>query len=241
MKRSVIFICIISGLLRVLLAMTSSRAIFSLMLLTLSGCSYIQDRSCEYQNSPCLAGLIVPPGLHASPIGDDLTIPNLRHAGQRRTSLLPPDSLASQVAEGKLSKKALKKRERESRLTQITWIQNKYGAPALMTSETLSSTLNHLERALKTLSAVYPIRAKDRALATFYIDDLPATNGKHTGNTPVYQLRLIELENGTMITLAADESQMLPDTSVTRRILSKVREALDDTKEGLSLKQWLFS
>lgn len=214
--------------------------IFSLMLLALSGCGYIPDRSCEYQNSPCLAALIVPPDLHASPIGDDLTIPNLRHARQKRASLLPPDSLASQVAEGKLTKKALKKRERESRLTQITWIQNKYGAPALMTSETLSSTFNHLERALKKLSAVYPVRGKDGALATFYINDLPATNGKRTANTPIYQLRLIEMENGTMITLAADESPM-PDTQVTRRILSKVYEALDDTKEGLSLKQWLFN
>lgn len=209
--------------------------------LVLSGCSYIHDRSCEYQNSPCLSPLIVPPGLRASQIGDDLTIPNLHRAMHNKANLLPPDSLALQIAEGKLSKKELKKRERESRLTQLTWTQNKSGAPALMISEGLSDTVNHLERALKKLSTSYPIKHKDEALATFYIYDLPATHGKLTANTPLYQLRLVELENGTMIVLAADESQAMPDTSVTRRILAKVYEALGDTKEGLSFNQWLFS
>jgi uncharacterized lipoprotein len=215
--------------------------IIFILFLTLSGCSYIHDRSDEYQGSPCLAPLTVPPELHSSQIGDDLTIPNLRRATRNKASLLPPDSLASQVAEGKLSKKALKKRERESRLTQITWTQDKYGAPALMISEGLVDTINHLERALKTLTTSYRIKTKDAALATFYIYDLPAMNGKLMANTPVYQLRLIELENGTMITLAADEDQIPPNTQITQHILTKVYEALDDTKEGLSLKQWLFN
>lgn len=124
----------------------------AILFLALCGCSYIPDipdRSCEYQNSRCLSTLTVPRELRSAQIGDDLTIPNLQHATHKKTILLPPDSLALQVAEGKLSKKELKKRERESRLTQITWAQNKYGAPALMTSEAFSSTLDHLERALK--------------------------------------------------------------------------------------------
>lgn len=214
-------------------------AVLFVLALPLAGCGFIHDRSCEYQSSPCLSPLKVPPGLHPCQIGDDLTIPNLQRA-YARASLLPPDSLALQIAEGKISKKELKKRECESRMTQITWAQNKWGAPALVTSEALLSTLNHLERALKTLPTSYRIRNQDEALATFYIYDLSATDGKLRQNTPLYQLWLTELENGTMITLATDESTM-PAISVTRHILGNIRQALNETKEGLSLKQWLFS
>src|SRR5471030_1914252 len=125
------------------------------LFLSLAGCSSlncIPDRSCEYQTSPCLAPLTLPPGLGSTQVGDDMTIPHLRRACGK-TSLLPPDSLALQVAQGKISKKDLK--QRENGLTQVTWTKNKWGCPALMTCEALPSTFNHLERALKTLPKWY--------------------------------------------------------------------------------------
>lgn len=217
--------------------------IFALCL-GLAGCSvssYIPDRSSEYQSSPSLSPLTLPPGLRCSAqVGDDLTIPHLQRA-RTKPCLLPPDSLALQVAQGKLSKKDLKKRERESGLTQITWAKSNCGAPALLTNEPLPSMFNHLERALNTVSKWYPIKNKDEPLATFYIYDLMATNGKRMQSTPVYELRLVELENGTMVTLGTDEPEAMLTRGVDQRILSKVYEALEDTKEGLSLKQWLFN
>lgn len=214
------------------------------LFLGLVGCSCINscipDRSCEYQKSPCLSPLTIPPQFRCSAqVGDDFTIPHLRRA-RAKPCLLPPDSLALQVAEGKLSKKDLKRRERESGLTQITWTKTSCDTPALLTSEPLPSMFHHLQRALNTVAKLYPIKSKYAPSGTFCIYDLVATNGTMTPSTPLYRLQLVELEEGTMVTLTA-ESQMVPTVNVTQRILGKVYEALDDTKEGLSLKQWLFS
>lgn len=216
------------------------------LFLALSGCEVldnipIADRSCEYQKSSCLPPLSLPPAVaHSAQIGDDLTIPHLRRACAK-TSLLPPDSLALQVEQGKLSKKALMKRDKECRLTQIVWSKNSCGAPVLITNEALTSLFFHMDRALKTLCKLYCIKSKNLECATFYIYDLVATNGKVMPTTPIYQVRLIECENGTMITLATDQPEAMPSVAATRYILTKIYEALDETKEGLSLKQWLFS
>lgn len=218
--------------------------IFALFL-GLIGCSCINncipDRSCEYQKSSCVSPLMLPPNLRCSAqVGDDLTIPHLLRA-HAKPCLLPPDSLALQVAQGKLSKKDLKRRERESGLTQVTWAKNNCGAPALLTSEAFSSMFYHLQRALNTLPKWYAIKSKNASSGTFCIYDLVATNGKITPATPLYQLQLVEIEEGTMVTLTTSDPQVMPMVSITQRILAKVCEALDDTKEGLSLKQWLFS
>lgn len=219
---------------------------FYLLFLALPGCEVLEnipiaDRSCEYRTSPCLPPLSLPPAVaHSAQIGDDLTIPHLRRACTK-TSLLPPDSLALQIEQGKLSKKALIRQEKEFCLTRITWSKNSCGAPILITSEGSTNLFFHMDRALRTLSKLYCIKSKNQECATFYVYDLVATNGKVLPTTPIYQIRLIECENGTMITLATDQPEAMPSIAATEYILRKIYEALDETKEGLSLKQWLFS
>lgn len=208
--------------------------------LMLVGCSCIHDRSCEYRGSCNRSPLIVPPCIHPGCLGDDLIIPNSCEC-REAVVLLPPESMALQIAQGKISKKTLKTCERNTRLTRITWIKNRCGAPALMTNKALDGTWNHLERALKQLSPLYHIRSADEALGTFYIYDLAATRGKLCAATPLYQLRLVELENGTMISVVSNEEEIVLPEDVIHRILSDMYQGLELTKEGLSLKQWLFS
>lgn len=215
-------------------------AVFCSLALVGSGCSCIHDRSNEYQNGTSHAPLDLPPEIHRECVGDDLIIPEVQQ-NHTAHSILPPESLAKQIAEGKLSKKALKSRELSTRLTQITWMQDKYGTPALVANKAFPNTWNHVERALKQLSPLFSIKCKNEALGTFYIYDLAVTNGKITGVTPLYQLRLTECEKGTSISLASNEIQTTPSIIVTRRILGDLSQALETTKEGLSLKEWLFS
>lgn len=207
--------------------------------LLLVGCGGIPNRFSEYQNSCNRPPLAVPPCIHPEPFGDDLTIPNACECSTR-PALLPPESLALQVAEGKLSKKALKQYERNTKLTCVTRTHNRYGMPALKTNKALGGTWNNVERALKQLSPLYRIQHRNEALGTFYIYDLSVTKGKVCATTPIYQLRLTELENGTMISLTADQPGVILPENVVHRVLSELAQALETTREGLSLKQWLF-
>jgi hypothetical protein len=212
---------------------------FSLFLL-LVGCGCIHDRFCEYRGSCNRPPLMVPPCMHPGRLGDDLIIPNACECTEV-VPLLPPESMALEIVQGKISKKTLKVRERDSRITRITWIKNRCGASALMTNKALYGTWNHLERALKQLAPLYRIRHADEALATFYIYDLAATRGRLCAATPLYQIRLVEFENGTMISVVSNEEEVILPEDIIHRILGDLYQALESTKEGLSLKQWLFN
>jgi uncharacterized lipoprotein len=224
--------------------MSNKRSIKIVTLLALrfmlAGCSFLPDCFNDYRESVSMPPLNLPAGMCCAQLGDDLAIPETCDSAAS-INLLPPDSLVLDVAQGKLTKKELKKRERSSRITRVTWTQNQWGMRAIMTSEALPAAWKHLERALQKLAAFYPIIGKDEGLATFYIYDLPAAHGRKSSNTPVYQLRLLEYENGSIIVLAEDNADAPPSERVNKRIAGALYEALDETKEGLSLKQWLFS
>ena len=203
-----------------------------------AGCSYFPDRSLEYQENANSSQLTVPPHFPNAQLGDDLVIPNTNQSVYRR-SLLPPESMASEIAEGKLTKKELKKRELQSRMTNLEWTQSQSGSEALITSEEHQDAWNHLDRALQKLSSNYRIKNKDKSLSIFTIYDLSRTQGKLKGTTPLYQIHLNEDENGTLITLTTYGTENAPSPDVNQRILGKLHESLDETKEGLSFKQWL--
>jgi uncharacterized lipoprotein len=200
----------------------------------LTACGYIQDRSLEYQESQN-AQLTVPPDFCNAEVGDTFVIPNSNH-GRCKTSLLPPESFVEQISEGKLTKKELKEREFQTRLTQIKWTQMQSGTEALMTDRGLSDTWHHVNRALEKLSTKYRIKNKNQALSMFTIEDLSA---KSKTNMRLYTIHLSESESGTLIMLTLPGTTMPPSPDINQRILEKLYHALQETKEGLSLKQWL--
>jgi uncharacterized lipoprotein len=203
-----------------------------------TGCSYFPDRSTEYQESTYSSRLTVPPNFSNAQLGDDFAIPDSNQT-VCKCSLVPPESLVSEIADGKLTAKELKKQELQSRAANIEWTQTKSGSEALMSNEALPDTWNHLDRALEKLAAKYRIKSKNKAFATFSIYDLSATHGKVKATTPLYEIHLSENENGTLIVLTKYGIGNTPSPEINQRILEKLYQSLDETKEGLSFKQWL--
>lgn len=216
--------------------MKSIRLLFTLIGLSslFTACDYIHDRSLEYQGSQN-ARLTVPPDFCNAQVGDTFVIPNSNH-GIYKASLLPPESFVEQISEGKLTKKELKERELQSRLTQIQWTQTQSGTEALITDRELSDTWHHVNRALEKLSARYRIKNKNQALSVFTIEELGA---KSKTTMRLYTIHLSECDNGTLIMLTLPGTTMPPSPEINQRILEKLYHALQETKEGLSLTQWL--
>lgn len=198
------------------------------------GCSpiknYLDNRENLYLKSHESAPLKVPAGLSSSNVGQDYVIPAA--AGQKATqppALLPPDSLADEIAQGKVSKSALKQREKEAtKNPNPPQSMNSTNHPSeSLVSSSINGTNLQLNQPLPeawstigtTLTqAGYRILVQNPNTKTYYVLD---TKAKLTKETPIYQIHLHKNRLGTQVSITDNNGAEVP-AEVAQPILNNI-------------------
>jgi uncharacterized lipoprotein len=152
-------------------------------------------------------------------------------------SQLPPNSLAAQIASGKVSKAVLKE---DPTKPTATLIQTTGELPYLVYNQTTDRAWNALANALP--AAGYRILEQDRSINTYYILDTSASNGVIQKDSPIYQLRLKAIDDDTSrIDVVDNSGNNLPATTLTPVLQQVAAGLMGKAKSPIhhSFEQWL--
>lgn len=211
-----------------------SRCVF-LASLTISSTacgSYLQQHQTEYLRAQTSQPIRVPAGLSNSNIREDYPVPGVSAASTKGSvNIAPPNSLSEQVAQGKLSSKALK--QREAMLERADNINENNDA----SSDTYSGFKNNTLMLNQPVSAAWPVVedaitkagyktvVKNEHTHIFYILDVYSSNGKITRETPIYQVHLSTTPLGTEVSVT-DNRGRRADLNDSNRILDSIYNML---------------
>ncbi|MBI5447778.1 MAG: hypothetical protein HY939_03510 [Gammaproteobacteria bacterium] len=198
-------------------------AVCGLCFVTLSACAPIKQNYQEFKNKPnaylksqCSPELRVPAGIEHEPLlADDRVPPG--EVPQKAASLLPPESLAQKVAEGKVSPKALKRVSRSE-------LQEKDHVWVLMITDEPDRVWKKLEKALNRRKL--RILQKNQEIKVYYILDTYPTDGKITLKTPIYQVHLRATEEQNTEIYLLDNDGHKPNAAVAQRLLTEIQQGL---------------
>lgn len=187
--------------------------------LLLNGCSYfyggqgfIHDPDAEYSKDEASPPLVIPHDVQAAPIGDDYVVPDIASAKSKKAPLVPPGSLAEQVALGKTTTKEIKKAREEK------------SATLLVVDTDMNETWNKLKYVMPKMD--YQIALANPDTRIIYFMDKTTTRGKVTMATPIYQAHLHLSEAGeTEIYLTDNDGKKLPGAK-SQPILSELEKGI---------------
>lgn len=187
--------------------------------LLLNGCSHlyggeglIHDPDEEYYKDEAPPPLVIPHGVQAAEIGDDYVIPEINSTKKSKAALVPPGSLAEQVALGNTTTKQIKKARDDKKAT------------LLVVDTDMNETWNKLKYVMPKMD--YQIAIANSDTRIIYFMDKTTTRGKVTLATPIYQAHLHLSEAGeTEIYLTDNDGKKLPAT-ISKPILSELEKGL---------------
>lgn len=232
------------------------------LILNLAACSswtdnsFITARDREHLYSSSSAPLQVPPHMQGAPISNDYPVPsgNVQTTNQR-VNLLPPDSLAEQLQQGKISKAQFKQMEKEgdaaAEQAQLA-AKNKQNmqsnanpqtnaagdattqttnGPSVSFVDNASLTLNQdFEQAWTNVAnaapkAGYKILVQNKNRRTMYLLDMPSTGDTATKATPIYEAHFRGTRQATQIYLTKSNNQPIAKADADR-VLNNLNNAL---------------
>lgn len=210
-----------------------------------TGCSYIPDkynfvqqRQTEYLRAQTSQPIRVPAGMSNASVHEDYPVPYAgTPAPKTAANISPPNSLAEQIDQGRLSSKALKQREAMLEQTQARNESEIKSATTDPTSEAYSGFKNDtlminqpageawpvVENAIT--KGGYKIALKNPQTQTFYILDVYSTNGTVAKETPIYQIHLRNTPLGTEVSVTDNRSRRL-SLNDANRILDNIYSGL---------------
>lgn len=202
------------------------------VLLDLSGCSlfgkhnFVTQRETEYMRSQTTPPLQVPAGLDRTNVGDDDVVPPaLTQSPVQAPGLLPPGSLAEQVATGAVPKTVLKEKIESPAAANTTGsaaVSDNNG-PTLTLGESTAVIWKKVGDSLQ--HAGYVVANQNQKTSVYYILDTPSTFGKVKTDTPIYQLHLQDV-NGVAQVFVTDNDGKPIDANTAQRILDDLKDAL---------------
>lgn len=191
----------------------------------------IQQRQTEYLRTHAAPPLQTPAGVSRANLHDDYPIPNANTpAPAKSLSLLPPNSIAEQIKQGKLSPDALRQREPEEN-TNATDNTNQSASyvknDTLMINQPIADAWDQVENAIN--KAGYKMAYKNQKTLTFYIIDIYATNGTITRESPIYQIHLRNTPLGVEISVT-DNSGKRVNIDTANRVLDNLYSGIPHAK-----------
>lgn len=214
---------------------------------SLAGCSSfssnrLQPQQNEYLKAQSAPVLRLPAGMKNSNLSEEYVVPNTdTPAPTKPVSLVPPNSLAEQVTQGKITTTALKQQEAQvAKMRSITppdtinsadidnGINGSFKNNALMLKQPAASAWLVVENAIN--NAGYKVLVKNSNTQTFYILDIISTNGMTTKTTPIYQIHLRTMPLGTQISVSDNDGKPAKLENANR-ILDNIYSALPKTPE----------
>lgn len=221
----------------------------------LTACSHIygphgmmNDQSLTYRDSTVTNTLQLPAGVTAEQLADDYPVPNPELAQGSSINLIPPGSLAVQIAAGQVPKSVLKEKLPEpnsaavanksvpAKLTNTGVLSNQ--GQALVLAQNFDQAWDKVGSALP--NAGYPIVEKDKTISTYFVLDPSVTHERVTRDTPIYQIILNTVQDTTTV-MILDNSRQVVDATVSQRILSDLNDALagkGKMQQNLLQKLW---
>lgn len=234
-----------------------SRSLIAVSILSLTGCSslfgkhnFVREHELAYTKSTNTAYLKVPENYSRANIGDDYPMPSLTNtASAKPVSLLPPDSLAEQIKQGKVSADILKKplppleKQPQTVATPATMPVTSVSADggmisgnSLLLPQNSAQAWNNIGKALADTD--YSIVNQNQKRLVYYILDTVSTNNKITRETPIYQIQLRDLGNGMQVYLT-DNDNKPANTVIAQRILNDLNNALSgNSNKASAITQW---
>ncbi|GEM_PF-4048501 len=201
--------------------------LFSLLCLNVMGCTTakqnfqaLKDRPNAYLKSQCATPLRVPPGVEHAPLMEDQQIPPGETAVVT-APLLPPESLAQKVAEGKVSPKALKHLSRSN-------LQERDHQWMLTITDEKERVWKRLEKAFKNRHI--DVLQKNEKTGIYYIVDTYPTKGKVTTASPIYQVHLRSTAEQDTELYLTDNAGGVPNKYVAQRLLMEIQRGLNGNK-----------
>lgn len=214
---------------------------YSILLTTLvvssTGCSYLspkynltQQRQTEYLKAHATQPLQIPAGMIKTNVQDTYPIPNANTAAPTQTpSLLPPNSMAEQIQQGKLSPNTLQTREALKEITTAPTNTNDPNAISYVKNDTLilNQSINDAwEQVGNAINkAGYKLAYKNPRTFIYYILDIYSTNGNVTRTTPIYQIHLNTRPLGVEISVTDNTGKQV-STEIANRILDNLYREL---------------
>ena len=233
------------------------RSIITISILGLAGCSslfgkhnFIREHEMAYTKSTSTAPLQLPENYSRANIGDDYPVPSASNVEPATSfSLLPPDSLADQIKQGKVSADVLKKPlpslEKQTQMptndsaTSTTAVNNGGGmisGSSLLLPQNTTQAWDNIGKALANTD--YSIVNQNQKRMVYYILDTVNTDNKITRETPIYQIHLRDLGNGMQVYLT-DNDNKPANNAVAQRILNDLNNALSGSSTKTSgITQW---
>lgn len=228
------------------------------LLFSLVGCSslgkynFVKKRETTYLHGQAAAPLQIPAGLSSANVGDDYMLPVVPAAENlpiKQVGLLPPDSLADQIASGKVSKNVLKQSEeihtgivRSADLTDVELSPDTHNNVVLPLNEGSLESWGKIAYALNRMG--YRLLVQNKNLKEMYILDVPATKYRATKNTQIYVLHMHDNSDGTSYVDVTDEAGKPINLQIATRILKDLQDGLNGktaaspSREWAHVKQW---
>lgn len=234
------------------------RSLITFSILGLTGCSslfgkhnFIHEHEIAYTKSTSTAPLVVPENYSRANIGNDYPVPTVNNTiSAKPISLLPPDSLADQIKQGKVSADILKKplpplvkqtQTTANNASTPTLAVNNGGGmisgSSLLLPQNPAQAWDNIGKALANTD--YSIVNQNQKRLVYYILDTVSTDNKIARETPIYQIHLRDLGNGMQVYLT-DNDNKPTNTVIAQRILNDLNSALSGNSTKTSgITQWL--
>lgn len=195
--------------------------------LALSACSSVKQNYGQFKNKPSaymksqsVAPLRIPPGIEHEPLLEDDCVPP-GELPKEKVVLLPPESLAQKIAEGKISKKELK------HVSSLN-LEQRDNQWFMILTDDKQHVWTKLEKALKNRKI--RILQQNKAEDIIYMVDTFPTKGKITLASPIYQIHMRETaEQNTEVYLLNNAGQ-IPNAHAAHRILVEINRGLSGDK-----------
>lgn len=179
-----------------------------------------KEKPNAYLKSQCAPPLRVPAGIEHAPLLEDDRVPP-GETPKGKTSLLPPESLAQKVAEGKVSLKALKRISRSN-------LQERDHVWILTITDDKERVWKKLEKAFKNRKI--RVLQQNHETWTYYILDTYTTEGKITLKTPIYQVHVQSTPEQNTEIYIMDNAGQRANSATSQRLLTEIQDGLHGHK-----------
>lgn len=193
----------------------------------LSACSSVKQNYNQFKNKPSaymtsqsVAPLRIPPGIEHEPLLEDDCVPP-GELPKGSVALLPPESLAQKIAEGKISKKELK------HVSSLN-LEQRDNQWFMILTDDKDHAWSRLKKALKNRKI--RILQENKADDVIYIVDTFPTKGKITLASPIYQIHMRETAEQNTEVYLLDNAGHIPNPHAAHRILVEINRGLSGDK-----------